>query len=564
MTPNECLSYWLIEELVSQGITQFCISPGSRSTPLTVAAARHPQANTKIFLDERAAAYFALGWARATDQAAVLICTSGTAGANYYPAIIEASVEHLPLLAITADRPPELQQTGANQTVDQNRLFGSHTRWFYDPGCPDPTLQESTAKSWAAQAVLRSAHPDPGPVHLNIPFREPFLSNESPTLPKVSSPDFQLSIPIQKLAKGDLQALRQHLKADRGLVTLGELPVRAHHAVGKFLEKLNWPVFADTTSGFRFGHLTQRIDLADQLLLQDHWRKAEPEVWIHLGNQYVSKRWLQWWQDCNSTRKIVITNHPERQIPSQRSHWRLQLDWEELEEILPLTVASPSRTQWLEQWKLGSQALEEQMAQWWDQTERFGEVSIVRELIRQMPIERALFVGNSLSIRQVDMLSTTRNPPLRVAANRGASGIDGQIATACGWAMGHRQPTTILLGDLSAIHDLNSLLLFRESPVPMTLVILNNDGGGIFSMLPISKQKDVFERFFGTPHGCEFSKVAAMFDLPYFQPENLEQLQNSFQEAWRSNKSSLIEVKTDREQTAAHLLAWQDHVKNHA
>ncbi len=564
MTPNECLSYWLIEELVAQGITQFCISPGSRSTPLTVAAARHPQTNTKIFLDERAAAYFALGWARATDQAAVLICTSGTAGANYYPAIIEASVEHLPLLAITADRPPELQQTGANQTVDQNRLFGSHTRWFYDPGCPDPTLQESTVKSWAAQAVLRSAHPDPGPVHLNIPFREPFLSNESPTLPKVSSPDFQLSIPIQKLAKGDLQALRQHLKADRGLVTLGELPVRAHHSVGIFLEKLNWPVFADTTSGFRFGHLTQRIDLADQLLLQDHWREAGPEVWIHLGNQYVSKRWLQWWQDCNSTRKIVITNHPERQIPSQRSHWRLQLDWEELEEILPLTVASPSRTQWLEQWKLGSQALEEQMAQWWDQTERFGEVSIVRELIRQMPIERALFVGNSLPIREVDMLSTTRNTPLQIAANRGASGIDGQIATACGWAMGHRQPTTILLGDLSAIHDLNSLLLFRESPVPMTLVILNNDGGGIFSMLPISKQKDVFERFFGTPHGCEFSKVAAMFDLPYFQPENLEQLQNSFQEAWRSNKSSLIEVKTDREQTAAHLLAWQDHVKNHA
>ena len=468
------------------------------------------------------------------------------------------------MLAITADRPPELQQTGANQTVDQNRLFGSHTRWFYDPGCPDQTLQESTVKSWAAQAVLRSAHPDPGPVHLNIPFREPFLSNESPTLPKVSSPDFQLSIPIQKLAKRDLQALRQHLKADRGLVTLGELPVRAHHAVGKFLEKLNWPVFADTTSGFRFGHLTQRIDLADQLLLKNHWRKAEPEVWIHLGNQYVSKRWLQWWQDCNSTRKIVITNHSERQDPSQCPHWRLQLDWEELEEILPLTVASPSRTQWLEQWKLGSQALEEQMAQWWDQTERFGEVSIVRELIRQMPIERALFVGNSLPIRQVDMLSTTRNAPLRVAANRGASGIDGQIATACGWAMGHRQPTTILLGDLSAIHDLNSLLLFRESPVPMTLVILNNDGGGIFSMLPISKQKDVFERFFGTPHGCEFSKVAAMFDLPYFQPENLEQLRNSFQEAWRSNKSSLIEVKTDREQTAAHLLAWQDHVKNHA
>ena len=562
MTPNECLSYWLIEELVAQGITQFCISPGSRSTPLTVAAARHPQANTKIFLDERAAAYFALGWARATDQAAVLICTSGTAGANYYPAIIEASVEHLPLLAITADRPPELQQTGANQTVDQNRLFGSHTRWFYDPGCPDPTLQESTVKSWAAQAVLRSAHPDPGPVHLNIPFREPFLSNESPTLPKVSLPDFQLSIPIQKLAKGDLQALRQHLKADRGLVTLGELPVRAHHAVGKFLEKLNWPVFADTTSGFRFGHLIQRIDLADQLLLQDHWREAGPAVWIHLGNQFVSKRWLQWWQDCNSTRRIVITNHPERQIPSQRSHWRLQLDWEELEEILPLTVASPSRTQWLEQWKLGSQALEEQMAQWWDQTQMFGEVSIVRELIRQMPIEHALFVGNSLPIREVDMLSTTRNAPLRVAANRGASGIDGQIATACGWAMGHRQPTTILLGDLSAIHDLNSLLLFRESPVPMTLVILNNDGGGIFSLLPISKQKDVFERFFGTPHGCEFSKVAAMFDLPYFQPENLEQLQNSFQEAWRSNKSSLIEVKTDREQTAAHLLTWQDHVKN--
>ena len=495
MTPNECLSYWLIEELVAQGITQFCISPGSRSTPLTVAAARHPQAITQIFLDERAAAYFALGWARATDQAAVLICTSGTAGANYYPAIIEASVEHLPLLAITADRPPELQQTGANQTVDQNRLFGSHTRWFYDPGCPDQTLQESTFKSWAAQAVLRSAYPDPGPVHLNIPFREPFLADKEPSLPKEALPNFQLGIPHQKLAMEDLQVLRQILKADRGLVTLGELPIRAQSSVGNFLKKLNWPVFADTTSGFRFGNLTQRIDLADQLLLQDHWRKAEPEVWIHLGNQFVSKRWLQWWQDCNSTRKIVITNHPERQIPSQRSHWRLQMDWEALDEILSSTEANLSRTQWLEQWKLGSQALEEQAAQWWDKTERFGEVSIVRELVRQIPTEHALFVGNSLPIREVDMLSANRNIPLRVAANRGASGIDGQIATACGWAMGHRQPTTILLGDLSAMHDLNSLLLIRESQVPMTLIILNNDGGGIFSMLPISNQKDVFEGF---------------------------------------------------------------------
>ena len=563
MTPNEYLSYWLIEELVAQGITQFCISPGSRSSPLTVAAARHPRANTQIFLDERAAAYFALGWARATDQAAALICTSGTAGANYYPAIIEASVEHMPLLAITADRPPELQQTGANQTVDQNRLFGSHTRWFYDPGCPDQTLQESTVKSWAAQAVLRSIYPDAGPVHLNIPFREPFLSNEQLSLPKVISPNFQLGVPRQKLAAEDLQALRQILRADHGLVTIGELSVRAQTPVENFLEKLNWPVFADTTSGFRFGNLNQRIDLADQLLLQDHWRKAEPEIWIHLGNQFVSKRWLRWWQDCNSTRKIIITNHPERQDPSQRSHWRLQLDWEELEEILSSTEASPSRTQWLEQWKLGSQALEEQAAQWWDLTERFGEVSIVRELVRQIPTEYALFVGNSLPIREVDMLSANRNTPLRVAANRGASGIDGQIATACGWAMGHRQPTTILLGDLSSMHDLNSLLLIRESPVPMTLIILNNDGGGIFSMLPIYKQKDVFESFFGTPHGCEFSKVAAMFDIPCFQPENLEQLCKSYQEAWHSKKSSLIEVKTGREQTAAQLLAWQEHVKNH-
>ncbi|MBT7204115.1 MAG: 2-succinyl-5-enolpyruvyl-6-hydroxy-3-cyclohexene-1-carboxylic-acid synthase [Deltaproteobacteria bacterium] len=564
MTPNECLSYWLVEELVAQGISQFCISPGSRSTPLTVAAARHPKANTKIFLDERAAAYFALGWSRATDQAAALICTSGTAGANYYPAIIEASIEHLPLLAITADRPPELQQTGANQTVEQNQLFGSHTRWFYDPGCPDQTLQESTVKSWAAQAVLRSAYPDPGPVHLNIPFREPFLADEQSSLLKVTSPNFQLGIPRQSLAKEDLQALRPILKTDRGLVTVGELPFRAQLSVGNFLEKLNWPVFADTTSGFRFGNLSQRIDLADQLLLQDQWRKAVPEVWIHLGNQCVSKRWLQWWQDCKSTHKIVLTNHSNRQDPSQRPHWRLQLDWEALDEILSSTEVSSSRTQWLEQWKQGSQALEEQAARWWDKTERFGEVSIVRELVCQIPIEHALFVGNSLPIREVDMLSTTRNTPLRIAANRGASGIDGQIATACGWAMGHRQPTTILLGDLSAMHDLNSLLLIRESTVPMTLIILNNDGGGIFSMLPIYKQKDVFESFFGTPHGCEFSKVAAMFDIPCFQPENLEQLCKSYQEAWHSKKSSLIEVKTGREQTAAQLLAWQEHVKNHA
>lgn len=561
MTPNERWCHWIIQELVAQGVRQFCISPGSRSTPLTVAAARHPRAQCQVFLDERAAAYFALGWARAQDVPAALICTSGTAAANYFPAVIEASVEHLPLLVLSADRPPELQQSGANQTIDQTRLFGSHVRWFHDPGCPVDGTSTGTVQSWVAHAFWRSQHPDPGPVHLNLPFREPFLDGASAVKVEDRPASFRKTTPAQRLLKPVCDELVELLSSPRGWVTVGTLPISAHQPVQAFLEQLGWPVHTDLTSGLRFGPLSHRIDLADQLLIQERWQKTVPGVWLHLGNQMVSKRMSHWWASCTRTTKLMLTDHTERQDPHHQPHWQLSVDWSELSELKPAHNDTPQRKNWRDLWLSASLQLEAKADEWWNQHGTWSEASLVRELIRMLSAEQGIFVGNSLPIRELDMLAPRREQPLAVAANRGASGIDGLLATACGWAQGRQAPTTVILGDLSLLHDLNSLLLLRDSHIPMLLIVLNNNGGGIFSMLPVVQQRDVFERFFGTPHGCGFAEVAQMFNLSYAQPTNLKEFQQACRDAWARPNSTLLEVQTERTQTASLLQRWQQHLQ---
>jgi 2-succinyl-5-enolpyruvyl-6-hydroxy-3-cyclohexene-1-carboxylate synthase len=559
---NERWSAWLIEELVAQGVALFCISPGSRSTPLTVSAARHPTALAKIFHDERAAAYFALGFARATGAPAALICTSGTAAANYFPAVIEANVEHLPLLVLSADRPPELQHSGANQTIEQTQLFGAHVRWFHDPGCPREDAQAAEVKSWAAQAVHRTLVPDAGPVHLNLPFREPFLSSSASLPPVLGAPHVQLSRPVLQMDEQTRRKLEELLQSPCGVITVGGIPAKAVEPLRRALSRIGWPVFADIASGLRFGELSCRITLADQALLHAEIRqKWHPTVWLHIGNSLVSKRYLQWWETCEQACKVVLTPHTERQDPVHRPQWRVQAHYEAWAETIETRAPSADRRAWLEQWQGASQQLEQHAQAWWDQTDELRETSVVRALVEQTPEGRGLFVGNSLPVREIDMLAPARDSRLDVAANRGASGIDGLLATACGWAEGRQAAVTAVLGDVSTLHDLNSLLLMRNSAVPIVLVVFNNDGGGIFQWLPISQQNDVFEGYFATPHGCQFEKCAEMFSLAYFSPKTLSEFREMYAKACMSGTSSLIEVATDRQKTFLQQQEWQALVR---
>ena len=582
MTPPSALwnprwGEWLVEELVRNGCTTFCISPGSRTTPLTLAAARHPKAECRIGIDERGSAYFALGHARATGRPAVFVCTSGTAVANALPAVIEASVEHLPLLVLSADRPPELQDTGANQAIDQTRLFGPHVRWFFDPGCPGPEFPAEALLSMVDQAVHRTRNPVSGPVHLNLPFREPFFpttaSLDEHRIADVPAPPESWQHEAQPWVRHahprrtpDDAALTELLQncPKRGILSVGRIPADVRQPVQALAKRLGWPLFADITSGLRLGCCENRITHFDQLLL-DRLPSATWQadaIW-HLGFPPTSKRWLSLWEQTPATQMVWVADHPERHDPVHRFRLRIESDLGLFCEAVQSKTSNPN-PEWLRQW----QAADERIAKLMDthfseEADQIpSELHVARWLTQQVAPEHALFLGNSLPVRLVDSYGTGSGPEVPVVANRGASGIDGLVSSALGYAQGAQQPVTLLIGDLSLLHDLNSLSGLAEAEPPVIVIALNNHGGGVFSFLPIAQQEDVFERFFGTPHELDFLHAASLFGLDYEALDSLQSLSRTYKAAVARKRSALIEVATDREANVREQRRWQERLRS--
>ncbi len=571
---------WLVEELVRNGCTTFCISPGSRSTPLTLAAARHPQAECRSGIDERGSAYFALGHARATGRPAVFICTSGTAVANALSAVIEASVEHLPLLVLSADRPPELQDTGANQTIDQTKLFGSHVRWFFDPGCPGPEFSPESLLSMVDQAVHRTRHPVPGPVHLNLPFREPFFpadelpgkkqSSVEPAPPEAWQREVQPWVrhtkPCRVPDDSVCTELRQNLPK-RGILSVGRIPLDARLPVQELAQRLGWPIFADTTSGLRLGPCENRITHFDQLLLDGlpsaSWQADA--IW-HLGFPPTSKRWLSYWEQTPAPQMVWIANHSERHDPVQRFRLRIEADSSLFCKTLISALPMPSTdSNWLQQWQNADVQVAKRMETHFgvnDAEPITSELHLAHWLTRQIAPEHALFLGNSLPVRMVDFYGSGSGPEVPVVANRGASGIDGLVSSALGYAQGAQQPVTLLIGDLSLLHDLNSLSGLAQADPPVIVLLINNHGGGIFSFLPVAQQEDVFERCFGTPHELDFRHAAKLFGLDYEAPDSLQSLSRAYKSAVARKRSALIEVVTDRKANVREQQHWQERLRS--
>ena len=577
---NALWGRWIVEELVRNDIGLFCVSPGSRSAPLTVAVAENPRARSEVFIDERSAAYFALGYARATGRAAALIATSGSAVANYLPAVIEASMDHVPMLVLTADRPPELHDCGANQTIEQDTIFGTYVRWFHNPGCPGPEMPGAALLSMLDYAVKRTQTPLPGPVHLNFPFREPFFeqggrldtsgvpdgwqSSETPYVRRVSA---------QKLPEQEaLDALFQD-KPERGILSVGRIPAVAQPAVKQLAQALNWPLFADIASGLRLGmdDSPQRIAHYDTLLSvignRDAW---QPEAIWHLGFPPLSKCWLTFLEKSTASQRVWIAEHPLRQDPTHRFTWCVESDLDAFCRacIARLSDTKSASSDWLERW----QALEKQtatlMGSHFDAIEPHApipsEAHLARSLSQWVPSGQGFFIGNSLPVRMVDTYGSDRGSEVRIAMNRGTSGIDGLIASAPGYACGLQRPVTLLIGDLSTLHDLNSLSLLKSSPFPIVLVLCNNHGGGIFSFLPIAKQRpEVFEKFFGTPHQLDFKAVSSFFDLDYSAADTLAAFKQHYTEALTTQRSTIIEVAFERSANVVVQEHWQNSLLNH-
>ena len=550
----------IVEELLRSGVGLFCVAPGSRSTPLVAALAANPEAKSLVHFDERGTAFAALGYARATGGPAAWITTSGTAVANGLPALVEASVDGVPLIALTADRPPELRQTGANQTIDQPDIFGDFVRWRFDLPAPDPGIDPAMVLTTIDQAVYRSRRAPSGPVHLNLMFREPFLpapgeeALEGPASWRASGgPYTRYAATKPSVNESEFATIRDVLRpVERGLVVAGRLASRKQgEAAVRLAGSLGWPLLPDIGSQVRLGSGSSNVVAHyDALLANEAFARAHaPEAVLHVGGRALSKRLEKLVAESRPDPYVVVRENPFRLDPGHRVTYSVETNVVDFCAALGDAAGPPRDGGWLASWRDASGEMARGLDLLLPETGGLTEPLVARLISRHAPEGHALVVANSMPIRDLDTFAATDGAPLPVAANRGASGIDGTVATAAGFVRGTGGSVTLVIGDLALLHDLNSLAMLRDLPV--TTIVLNNDGGGIFSFLPVAGHREFFEPYFGTPQGVTFEPAASMFGLGYERPRTAAKFIGAYQTASTCGGSTLIEVKTNREENLA-------------
>jgi 2-succinyl-5-enolpyruvyl-6-hydroxy-3-cyclohexene-1-carboxylate synthase len=555
----------IVEELVRSGVGFFCVAPGSRSTPLVAALASNEKAESLIHFDERGTAFAAVGYARATGLPAAWITTSGTAVANGLPAVVEAATDGVPMVLLTADRPPELRQTGANQTIDQPDIFGDYVRWRFDLPAPEEPVDPAMVLTTVDQAVYRARRAPSGPVHLNLMFREPFLSDPDEHLDELPAPARwqERHEPFTRYAAtkpsvdpDEIERLWDVLRpVELGLVVAGRLPSRKQgEAALRLAESLGWPLLPDVGSQVRLGSPSRNIvPLYDALLASDLFTERHaPEAVLHIGGRAVSKRLDHFLAQSRPDPCVVVRENPFRLDPGHRVTHSVEADVVGL--CAALSAAAERRSPesdptWTSGWRTASEQAEDKLDRLLEASKVLNEPLVARLVSRHVPEGHGLCVASSMPIRDLDTFAAPDGAPVPVAVNRGASGIDGTAATAAGFARGSERPVTLLIGDLALLHDLNSLAMLRDLPV--VVVVLNNDGGAIFSFLPVARHKAFFEPYFGTPQGLTFEHAAAMFALDYEHTGTVSGFVEAYRAACARNGPALIEVRTDREMNVA-------------
>lgn len=538
---NRAWGQALVDGLCQLGADRFFLSPGARSAPLAAAlSGRH----VTTHYDERGMAFAALGWSMATGRPAVCVTTSGSAVANLLPACVEAFHSNVPLIFLTADRPPELRGSGANQTIQQPGLFGGFVRYAVDLPCAQDEGAVSRFAGILSEAVGMATGSQPGPVHLNVPIREPLLEDSAAepihewdgVISRAEEAfDWPLGFDFQRFAEG------------RGVVVIGRLPVGEQGRVDAILDlakKLGWPVMADAASGAR---LRPGVIRHADWILQRH-DVPVPERVLHFGGALVSKRIGKWLSACRGADCLQVRMFPERLDPWNQHPVFLRAGIQPFCESVNSFALSMAADTWIESWRRADiavgAAIEAELAQ----EDAISEPAILRALADVAAgTGWPVFLGNSMPIRDFDScVAAVSKDVVNVFANRGASGIDGNIATVAGLALGCASPLLAVMGDLAALHDLNSLPLLHGLPV--TLVVINNGGGGIFRFLPI----DVDERLLETPHAWEFRGAAQQFGMEYHQVASLAELRTLLGE--RHAAPRILECRTDRaENHALHL-----------
>ncbi len=548
----------MTESLVRMGVVQAVVSPGSRSTPLAYALASTEQVNVHLHVDERSAGFFALGIAKATQLPVVLLCTSGTAASNYHPAVTEAFYARVPLIVITADRPHELRDVGAPQAIRQMGMFGEHVKYDVDLPIPEKSAEvDDFLERQIARSVGMSLTEPKGPVHLNAPFREPLLIDFEQTRPTVTFMERiagRMSMTIeQEKQLSDLIG-----SATRGVLVIGEwIPGFDKSKVWAFAERMNWPVLCDPLSNLRTEvpescqHLC--IDAYDALLKNKTFSSAVgPDMVIRIGPQPVSKPLSLFLKNVRPRTFIVVDESPIFRDPLGIATHHLQV---KPMDVLSLKVTSLQETSFTKKWSIANDRAS-------SITKSFRSVGVqegdyIRTFLEFLPNGSDLISGSSMPIRDLDTYFRKTERDIALFSNRGANGIDGVVSTALGIQTVRKRPSWLLIGDLSFMHDVNGLLISRMETMDLTIMVSNNDGGGIFSYLPQASVPNHFEQLFGTPTGLSFAPLAEMYGIQYESVSSIEQLEMQLTKE-KTAPLRIIEMVSVREQNVqTHRELWR-------
>jgi 2-succinyl-5-enolpyruvyl-6-hydroxy-3-cyclohexene-1-carboxylate synthase len=551
---NSVWGQMLVDLLVAMGAGRFFISPGARSSAIVAALSQKNRADLTVHYDERGMSFAALGWAMATGKPAVCVTTSGSAVANLLPACVEASYSGVPLIFLTSDRPAELRESGANQAIHQPGIFGTFVRSAIDFPCPEDAGNVEELIMGLRSTIELAVGANPGPVHLNVPFREPLLPADTLTLGE----EFPISLTESKTSDYPSRTPDSFFDTRKGAILIGRLPVQEQKDMIAVLElgsRLGWPVFADALSGARL--LEGVIGHADWILHRND--VSRPERVLHFGGALVSKRLGMWASNCKGSDYIQVRRSPLPLDPWNQAPTIITTGIREFIEEIPRAVFKADSS-FEADWQKANQAVAEILTAHSGISRELSEPSIARiagEFSASTGIP--VFLGNSMPVRDFDSCAPSLSQkPVPVYGNRGASGIDGNVSTLAGVAMATQAPVLAVMGDLTLLHDLNSLPLLRN--LPLKLIIVNNDGGGIFQFLPLAIDAASLEELWETPHGLDFRAAAEQFAIDYKKISTSIELREALD--LQSHGPVILECQTNRHDNYALHLQIADEVRS--
>ncbi len=538
------------DELARCGMRHACTSPGSRNTPLVLSLVRERRLDCFSHIDERCAGFFALGAAKASGRPVAVTCTSGTAVTNLVPAVTEAFHARVPLVVLSADRPPELRELGAGQTIDQLKLFGAAVKWFFEVGVHDAgTERLRWIRTLACRAYFTALSGPAGPVHLNFPLREPLVLDGplpgDPTGREDGQPYVRFDRPAPAAGLPEQSQL-----ADRSVIIAGAGAVGPQE--GKQLASLaarsEIPLLADPQSGARRGPAA--IAHYDLLLRDPTFSAAHrPQFVIRVGELPTSKPLRRWLAGLHDVEQIAIDPDQAWQDPDVAVRRRIVAPTATFADARDGPAVPNSDPDWLGSWRRADAAMAEAIAGVLE--DQLTEPSVAIQLTERLPPQATLLVASSMPVRDLEEFAPVSEDGPRVLSNRGANGIDGTASAAFGVAAVSEGPVVVLIGDVALAHDIGGLLAARRLELALTIVLLNNDGGGIFHFLPVAEQDDAFEQHVATPHGLDFAHAAALYGCDYQRPRDLEAFHQAVAESIEGGGTTIVEVHTDRGQNLA-------------